>query len=63
MAIASIDVFLFTGRPACKTQSLKQFPHVGGVQGGTLAIDVALSLHITLINLFISLLRLFGNRR
>lgn len=63
MAIASIGVFLFTGLTAYKTQSLKQFAHVGGAQGETLAIYGALSLYITFINLFLSLLRLFGNRR
>ena len=63
MAIASIGVFLFTGLTAYKTQSLKQFAHVDGPQGETLAIYGALSLYITFINLFLSLLRLFGNRR
>jgi len=63
LAIASIGVFLFTGLTAYKTQSLKQFAHVGGAQGETLAIYGALSLYITFINLFISLLRIFGNRR
>jgi FtsH-binding integral membrane protein len=63
MAIASIGVFLFAGLTAYKTQSLKQFAHAGGTQGETLAIYGALSLYITFINLFLSLLRLFGSRR
>ena len=63
MAIATIGVFLFTGLTAYKTQSLKQFAHVGGTQGETLAIYGALSLYITFINLFLSLLLLFVNRR
>lgn len=63
MAIATIGVFLFTGLTAYKTQSLKQFAHVGGPQGETLAIYGALSLYITFINLFLSILRLMGNRR
>ena len=63
MAVASIGVFIFAGLTAYKTQSLKQFAHAGGVQAGTLAIYGALSLYITFINLFLSLLRLFGNRR
>lgn len=63
MAIASIGVFIFTGLTAYKTQSLKRFAHVGGTQGETFAIYGALSLYITFINLFLSLLRLFGNRR
>ncbi len=63
MAIASIGVFIFAGLTAYKTQSLRQFAYVGGTQGETLAIYGALSLYITFINLFISLLRLFGNRR
>lgn len=63
MAIASIGVFLFAGLTAYKTQSLKQFAHAGGPQGQTFAIYGALSLYITFINLFLSLLRLMGNRR
>lgn len=63
MAIASIGVFLFAGLTAYKTQSLKQFAHAGGPQGQTLAIYGALSLYITFINLFLSILRLMGNRR
>lgn len=63
MAIASIGVFLFAGLTAYKTQSLKQFAHASGPQGETLAIYGALSLYITFINLFLSLLRLFGSRR
>ena len=63
MAIASIGVFIFAGLTAYKTQTLRQFAYVGGTQGETLAIYGALSLYITFINLFISLLRLFGNRR
>lgn len=63
MAVASIGVFIFTGLAAYKTQSLKRFAHAGGTQGDTLAIYGALSLYITFINLFLSLLRLFGNRR
>jgi FtsH-binding integral membrane protein len=63
MAVASIGVFIFAGLTAYKTQSLKQLAHAGGAQVGTLAIYGALSLYITFINLFLSLLRLFGNRR
>jgi FtsH-binding integral membrane protein len=63
MAIATIGVLLFSGLTAYKTQMLKQFAYAAGPQGQTLAIYGALSLYITFINLFLSLLRLFGNRR
>lgn len=63
MAIASIGVFVFTGLTAYKTQALKRFAQVGGAQGETYAIYGALSLYITFINLFLSLLRLFGGNR
>ena len=63
MAVSTIGVFIFTGLTAYKTQSLKQFAHAGGAQGETYAIYGALSLYITFINLFLSLLRLFGGRR
>ncbi len=63
MTIATLGVFIFTGLVAYKTQSLRGFAHAGGAQGQTYAIYGALSLYITFINLFLSLLRLFGGRR
>lgn len=57
-------VAIFIGLTAYDTQKLK---HIGatGLQGDTLgkmAIMGALSLYLDLINLFLFLLRIFGNR-
>ncbi len=63
MTIATLGVFIFTGLVAYKPQSLRQLATAGGPQGQTYAIYGALSLYITFINLFLSILRLFGGRR
>lgn len=58
-------VFIFTGLTAYKVQMLKQLgsqASVDTVQGKKLAIWGALSLYITFINLFLTLLRLFGRK-
>jgi uncharacterized protein len=62
MAISTIAVFVFTGITAYQTQALRQWAHAGP-QSETYAIYGALSLYITFINLFLSILRLFGSRR
>ncbi len=58
-------VFIFTGLTAYKVQMLKQLgaqANVDTVQGKKLAIWGAMSLYITFINLFLTLLRLFGRK-
>lgn len=58
-------VFIFTGLTAYKVQMLKQLgaqASVDSVNGKKLAVWGALSLYITFINLFLTLLRLFGRR-
>jgi FtsH-binding integral membrane protein len=63
MAISTIAVFVFTGLAAYQTQALKAWAHAGGPQGETLAIYGALSLYLTFVNLFLSILQLMGRRR
>jgi len=63
MAISTIAVFVFTGLVAYQTQTLRQYAHAGADRVETYAIYGALSLYITFINLFLSLLRLFGGSR
>ncbi|HEV7768212.1 MAG TPA: Bax inhibitor-1/YccA family protein [Thermoanaerobaculia bacterium] len=62
MAISTIAVFVFAGLTAYKTQMLREFAHAGG-RTETYAVYGALSLYITFINLFLSLLRIFGGNR
>jgi uncharacterized protein len=67
LAMSAIGVLIFSGLIAYKTQELKMFYYeVGeGNQRLTAAMTYhgALSLYISFINLFLSLLRLFGSRR
>ncbi len=66
-AISVIGVLLFTGLIAYDTQKIKGMYYEYGAQGGDSlkksAIMGALSLYLDFINLFIMLLRLFGERR
>ncbi len=57
-------VVVFTGLTAYDTQKLRQM-HVnaGGSAAMSLAIVGALTLYLDFVNLFLALLRLFGNRR
>jgi FtsH-binding integral membrane protein len=58
-------VFIFTGLTAYKVQMLKEMgaqASVDTVHGKKLAVWGALSLYITFINLFLTLLRLFGRK-
>ncbi len=58
-----IGVLVFSGLIAYDTQRLRTMAlHVQGEQAGTYAVVGALSLYLNFINLFISLLRLFGRR-
>ena len=57
-------VIVFTGLTAYDAQRLKRMAlAVDGPQAGSYAVSGALSLYLNFINLFLSLLRLFGNRR
>ena len=57
-------VIVFTCLTAYDAQKLKQMAlAVDGPQSGSYAVSGALSLYLDFINLFLFLLRLFGNRR
>lgn len=65
-AVSVIGVLLFTGLIAYDTQKLKSMYYQLGGQGDALkksAIMGALSLYLDFINLFVMLLRLFGDRK
>lgn len=66
-AISAIGVLVFTGLTAYDTQAIKDRYYScrsdGEEQLGKVALMGALSLYLDFINLFISLLRLFGDRR
>ena len=61
-AISCAGVVVFTGLAAYDTQKLRALARAGG---GTASAPVrgALSLYLDFVNLFLSLLRLFGSRR
>ncbi len=62
--ISAAGVIVFTGLAAWDAQRLKQMALVTPEgQVGSLAVVGALSLYLDFINLFLSLLTLFGNRR
>ena len=60
-----IGVLIFTGLTAYDTQKIKEIYYVGddGTVAGRKAIMGALPLYLDFINLFLMLLRLFGDRR
>lgn len=61
--ISIVGVLLFVGLTAWDTQQIKRMAMVTGVENqGKLATWGALSLYLDFINLFIYLLRIFGNR-
>ena len=64
-AISIIGVLVFTGLTAYDTQKIKEMYYVGddGTVAGRKAIMGALSLYLDFINLFLMLLRLFGQSR
>jgi FtsH-binding integral membrane protein len=64
-AISVLGVVIFTGLTAYDTQKIKEMYYVGddGTVAGRKAIMGALSLYLDFINLFLMLLRLFGNSR
>jgi len=63
--VSVLGVFVFTGLTAYQMQQLKHIsndPTLEGVQRNKLALIGGLMLYILFINLFLSLLRLLGNR-
>jgi FtsH-binding integral membrane protein len=64
-AVSVIGVLIFTGLTAYDTQKIKEMYTVNddGTVAGRKAIMGALSLYLDFINLFLLLLRLFGDRR
>lgn len=64
-AISIIGVLIFTGLTAYDTQKIKEMYYAGddGTVAGRKAIMGALTLYLDFINLFLMLLRLFGDRR
>jgi len=63
---SAVSVFVFSGLTAYDTQLLRrlyEFTELDGEQYEKLAIVGALRLYLDLINIFLSLLRLFGRRR
>jgi FtsH-binding integral membrane protein len=64
-AVSVIGVLVFTGLTAYDTQKIKEMYYVGddGTVAGRKAVMGALSLYLDFVNLFLMLLRLFGNSR
>ncbi len=64
-AISVLGVLIFTGLTAYDTQSIKEMYYVGddGTVAGRKAIMGALRLYLDFVNLFLMLLRLFGQGR
>jgi FtsH-binding integral membrane protein len=61
--ISCAGVVVFTGLTAYDTQKLRVFARQGGGTMAAAPIAGALTLYLDFINLFLSLLRLFGDRR
>jgi FtsH-binding integral membrane protein len=64
--ISAISVVVFTGLTAYDVQKLKRIGsgvEYGSEMAGKLSVMGALSLYLDFINLFLALLRLFGNRK
>jgi len=63
--ISVVSVLVFAGLTAWDTQKIKEMysPYDDGTVGGRKAVMGALSLYLDFINLFMMLLRLFGDRR
>ncbi len=64
-AISVLGVLIFTGLTAYDTQKIKEMYYVAddGTVAGRKAIMGAVTLYLDFINLFLMLLRLFGNSR
>jgi uncharacterized protein len=61
--ISCASVVVFTGLTAYDTQKLRAFARAGGTSVAAAPVSGALSLYLDFVNLFLSLLRLFGRRR
>ena len=61
--ISVVGVFVFLGLTAWDNQKLKTMATVTGPMQENVAVIGALALYLDFINLFLMLLRLFGNRR
>jgi hypothetical protein len=61
--ISIIGVFVFLGLTAWDNQKLKKMAMVTGPAQENVAVIGALALYLDFINLFLFLLRLFGDRR
>src|SRR5579859_918736 len=61
--ISILGVFIFIGLTAWDNQKLKAYATVEGPMQENLSIIGALALYLDFINLFLFILRLFGNRR
>jgi FtsH-binding integral membrane protein len=61
--ISCAAVLVFTGLTAYDTQKLRAYARAGGGSVAAAPISGALSLYLDFINLFLAVLRLFGNRR
>jgi FtsH-binding integral membrane protein len=62
-AFSVVGVFVFVGLTAYDTQKIKRMATSSGALRDNLAVYGALALYLDFINLFLMLLRLFGNRR
>lgn len=60
MVISALAIIIFTGLTAYDTQRIREMVSVENT--GNLEIAGALSLYLNFINIFLSLLQLFGNR-
>lgn len=65
MALSVVSVLVFTGLTAYDVQMLREFYHPNISEEGLTRISIlgALRLYLDFINIFLSLLRLFGDRR
>jgi FtsH-binding integral membrane protein len=62
MVISALAVIIFLGLTAYDTQKIRQLVSVGG-DTGSQEVAGALTLYLDFINLFLSLLQLFGGRK
>jgi len=62
-ALSFLGVLIFTGLIAYDTQKLKSLYYQGADSNGKIGIMAAFTLYLDFINLFIYLLRFFGNKR
>ncbi len=60
--ISCVSVVVFTGLAAYDTQKLRAIARAGG-GSAALPVNGALALYLDFVNLFLAVLRIFGNRR